>query len=175
MKKACSKCKKELPGIYYSPNIKTKDGLQSCCKPCCLLYFRTEKHKAYLKSYRQTEKRKAYMREWIKTKRKNDFCFYTNCKLQQNLGNSIKHKAHLNTLLSFTSEQFETHISNLFREDMSFENHGPVWHIDHIIPKKLLPYQSTTDENFIKLWELKNLQPIYATENLSNNYQDTSF
>jgi len=40
------------------------------------------------------------------------------------------------------------------------------WQIDHIIPQSNLPYTSMEDENFKKSWDLNNLRPYSAKQNI---------
>jgi len=49
---------------------------------------------------------------------------------------------------------------------MNWDNHGK-WHLDHIYPQSLLPYDSMKHPNFQKCWALDNLHPLEATENIS--------
>lgn len=49
---------------------------------------------------------------------------------------------------------------------MSWENHGIYWHIDHIYPQSLLPYESMEDDNFKKCWTLDNLRPLEKVANM---------
>lgn len=60
-----------------------------------------------------------------------------------------------------TVEQLKTHLQTQFREGMNWENHGKVWHIDHIIPL----CSASTDEEIYKLCHYSNLQPLFAEEN----------
>lgn len=48
---------------------------------------------------------------------------------------------------------------------MSWDNYGE-WHIDHKIPDCKFNYISVNDKEFQKCWALKNLQPLWAIENL---------
>lgn len=68
--------------------------------------------------------------------------------------------------LPYTPQELREHIENQFDEKMSWDNHGDYWHIDHIIPQAALPYKSLEDENFQKCWDLKNLRPLEAKENI---------
>jgi len=68
--------------------------------------------------------------------------------------------------LPYTPQDLREHIENQFDEKMSWDNHGDYWHIDHIIPQAALPYKSLEDENFQKCWDLKNLRPLEAKENI---------
>ena len=69
--------------------------------------------------------------------------------------------------LSYTPQQLAAHIEGLFTNDMTWDNYGIYWHLDHIIPQAALPYDSLTHSNFAKCWALENLQPLEAGENMS--------
>jgi len=45
---------------------------------------------------------------------------------------------------------------------MTWENYGEFWHVDHVKP---LSWCDTIEE----AWDINNLQPLKATENLSKN------
>jgi len=57
-------------------------------------------------------------------------------------------------------------IENQFTADMTWENQGSVWHLDHIYPCSKLKYSSVHDNNFKKLWSLDNLRPLCKHENM---------
>ena len=69
-----------------------------------------------------------------------------------------------------TPQQIKSHIESLFKDDMTWENQGE-WHIDHIIP--LDYYAKSFDLNDLevqkKAFNYKNLQPLWAFENLSKS------
>lgn len=60
------------------------------------------------------------------------------------------------------------HLEKQFPEGMTWENYGK-WHVDHKIPKAVFNYHSTQDIDFKRCWSLKNLQPMWAKENLIKN------
>ena len=66
-------------------------------------------------------------------------------------------------LIGCTPNELKLHIEGQFKENMCWENHGPMgWHIDHIIP-----LSSTKDEGELKkLCHYTNLQPLWWFENL---------
>jgi hypothetical protein len=69
--------------------------------------------------------------------------------------------------LNYTLEEVKIHLENQFDNNMSWENYGAYWSIDHIIPQSLYDY---TDENEIKkCWNLKNLRPLEVKENISKH------
>jgi hypothetical protein len=61
-------------------------------------------------------------------------------------------------------DDFKKHIEELFDENMNWDNHGE-WHIDHIIPLD----SAITDCDILKLCNYKNLQPLWAKENLKKS------
>ena len=61
-------------------------------------------------------------------------------------------------------ETFKQHIESQFKPDMSWDNHGSLWHIDHKIPLK---YNNPTIEEVIERLHYTNTQPLYATENIA--------
>lgn len=65
-------------------------------------------------------------------------------------------------LLGYSAEQLRNHITSLFKEGMSWSNHGE-WHIDHKIP--VSKFSPNIPPNIVNA--LSNLQPIWAKENLS--------
>lgn len=60
---------------------------------------------------------------------------------------------------------------------MTWENHGiHGWHIDHKIPVSAFKFKKPEDEDFKLCWSLKNLQPLWAFDNISKkNKIDKSF
>lgn len=48
---------------------------------------------------------------------------------------------------------------------MTFENHGTIWHIDHIIPCKR--FNLKDKEERLKCFNWSNLQPLYSKDNCS--------
>ena len=94
-------------------------------------------------------------------------------KLKRQIRNSLRRglnykgaqkKGSTFELLDFTPVQLTLHLESQFKEGMTWENYGD-WHIDHITPL----VNAKTPEDVIKLNRLKNLQPLWAEENLSKN------
>ena len=75
-------------------------------------------------------------------------------------------------VLGYTTEQFIRYIESKFEEGMSWDNQGE-WHLDHKRPKSwfaLLNDDGSINHDQVKqCWSLDNLQPLWATENLSKN------
>lgn len=73
-------------------------------------------------------------------------------------------------LVGYTTEQLVKHLESKFEDGMSWENYGE-WHVDHIIPKSWFHYESPEDWQFRVCWSRYNLQPMWASENLSKQHR----
>ena len=71
---------------------------------------------------------------------------------------------HSREYIGCSIEVFKQHIESQFKQDMTWENYGSLWHIDHKIPLK---YGNPTIEEVISRLHYTNTQPMYASENLS--------
>lgn len=91
-----------------------------------------------------------------------------NMRLKKRLS-SKKGKSVLD-FLPYTIEELMQHLENLFQSGMTWNNHTiHGWHIDHKIPDCKFNYKNVTDEAFQECWALKNLQPLWALDNLKKS------
>ena len=70
-------------------------------------------------------------------------------------------------LVGYGIEDLKRHLEKQFGNDMTWENYGDWWHIDHIVPKSVFNYINPEHEDFKRCWSLENLQPLYKKENLA--------
>lgn len=150
--KKCSCCEilKEINqfGSHKGKNG-NKDGLQPHCNPC-----------KYAKA-----------KQW-RDKNKNNLKYRLDRRMHKNISkrlNAFKGGRSWKRLVGYTTRDLISHLEKQFRDGMTWENYGTVWHIDHIIPKSFFKYENYEDEMFKKCWSLENLQPLFAKENLSKN------
>lgn len=82
--------------------------------------------------------------------------------------------------LQYSKEQLAAHIESQFDWWMNWDNQGIydqntwndndpstwTWQLDHIIPQSSLPFVSMEEENFKKVWDLQNLRPLSAKQNI---------
>jgi len=69
-------------------------------------------------------------------------------------------------ILGYTIEELMNHLEGLFTDGMTWDNYGE-WHVDHKIPMSSFKFESVDDIGFKECWKLDNLQPLWATDNLS--------
>lgn len=84
--------------------------------------------------------------------------------LKYHLAGTYKKKDSTIELLGCSIDELKTHLQNQFKEGMTWQNHGE-WHIDHIIP--CAAFDLSKKEDCSKCFNYKNLQPLWAHENLS--------
>ena len=78
--------------------------------------------------------------------------------------------AKTKTLIGCTSIELKAHLEKQFKEGMTWENYGK-WHVDHIVP--CASFNFSIPEEHYKCLNYKNLQPLWAEENIKkgNNIQ----
>ena len=81
-------------------------------------------------------------------------------RMNESLRKGMKSGRHWEDLVSFTIDQLKTHLEKLFTPEMTWDNYGTVWHIDHKIPIALFNFERPDDIDFRICWSLKNLQPF---------------
>ena len=94
-------------------------------------------------------------------------------KLNSNISRSVwgvlrgeKKGRHWESLVGYTLADLKSHMEQNFQSGMTWENYGK-WHVDHIIPISAHNFTKPEHEDFKKCWALENLQPMWATENIS--------
>jgi hypothetical protein len=86
--------------------------------------------------------------------------------LKYHLAGTYKKKDSTIELLGCSIDELKTYLQNQFKEGMTWQNHGE-WHIDHIIP--CAAFDLSKKEDCLKCFNYKNLQPLWAHENLSKS------
>lgn len=72
---------------------------------------------------------------------------------------------HTRDLLCCDWQYARDHLEKQFRDGMTWENHGKLWHIDHIIPLSFFNQDDLTESKIANHYG--NLQPLLVHENLS--------
>jgi hypothetical protein len=133
-----------------------------------------EKLKEYNKKYRKENKEqtKEYNKKYQKEKYDNDPLFKLTITLRSRMIHAIKDGMGFTKcgkseeLLGCTFEEVRNHLESLFKDGMTWENHGKYgWHIDHRRP--CASFDLSKPEEQRECFHYTNLQPLWATENLS--------
>jgi len=73
---------------------------------------------------------------------------------------------HWEALVGYTISDLKKHLEKSFLDGMTWENYGPVWHVDHKIPISAHNFTRPEHEDFKRCWALSNLQPLWAKDNM---------
>lgn len=100
---------------------------------------------------------------------KNDPAFKVKCNLRSRLGMALKGLGAKKSgptfdLLGCSVEEWMQHLESQFRPGMTWENYGPVWHVDHIKPCAAFNLLDPEQQRLCFSWT--NTQPLFAEENL---------
>jgi len=75
---------------------------------------------------------------------------------------------HWEDLVGYTVVQLKKHLERQFTDGMSWDNYGKGgWEVDHRIPKVAFNFETPFDLDFRQCWALRNLQPLWISENRS--------
>ena len=161
--------KKEYNERYYSKN---KDKIKKRLKEWYLenKEKRKERYKenSRMNYYKDKKKKMARVMAYQKIKNKTDINWILRkrlrCRLQKALKGIIKSKRTMELLGVPHLDFLKAWLQSQFKEGMTWENRH-LWHIDHIIPCS--SFDLTKPEEQAKCFHYTNLQPLWASENLS--------
>lgn len=127
------------------------------------------KNAARCKAYRDARpgENSARSKVYRRQRRAVDPGFKLLCNLRTRLNLTIVkgHKsARTQELLGCTIPELRAHLETRFRPGMTWENYGPVWHIDHIKPCAKFDLSDASQQK--ACFHYSNLQPLFAQENL---------
>ncbi len=96
------------------------------------------------------------------------------CNLRKRIYNAISQKrcngavksAKTIELLGTSIDTVYKHLEAQFKDGMTWENYGK-WHVDHILPCS--SFDLTKPEEQLKCFNYKNLQPLWAIDNLKKH------
>jgi|15BtaG_2_1085339.scaffolds.fasta_scaffold14857_1 ribosomal protein L5 len=158
---------------------KRSQKMKSQCKECVAARVNTsrannrEEYNEYMRKLKKTPDQKKKSREYMQSRRDTDPAFKLRNNVSIAVGVALRRqessKLGDSTLkyLPYTIDELKRHLEGQFTAEMTWDNYGSYWHLDHIIPQALLSYDSMEHTNFQKCWALSNLQPLPARENRS--------
>ena len=133
-------------------------------------YYREnrEERNKYNRQYQKTHREE--INKYIKEKRKKPEILL-NHRFSTAIWKSLKRKGSSKKgyswekIIGYTTQDLMEHLEKQFKDGMSWDNRGK-WHVDHIKPVSSFDFTSYEDDEFQECWALKNLQPLWAEENL---------
>jgi hypothetical protein len=172
----CNVCKKIKPQNEFYSNKSLVRGFAYLCAECS----KKKTHKYYRNNREQVKNR---IREWNKLnpekikiynkraykKEASNITLVLSDRIRNRINETLhsgtKSKRRWESLVGYTVEQLKAHLEKNFKEGMNWDNYG-TWHIDHKIPITAFNFEKPEDIDFKKCWSLKNIQPLWAGENI---------
>ena len=111
----------------------------------------------------------------VRQKCKTDYSYHLNRRMSKAVWDFLKSNGrskNLNSWVSFVDydiSELVKHIENQFTTDMTWDNYGPYWHIDHIVPRSFFVKHPFKDKDYLFkcCWSLHNLRPLKSKDNIS--------
>lgn len=176
-------CKKSFQKTYYKDPKKNYAASKRWRESHVEQYKDTkkqwdEKHKdeqlekSRLWRQENLEKSRKIGREWNAKKRIQDPGFRILASLRSRIRIVLRrHEAvkaeHTKELLGCDAKQLREHLEKAFREGMTWENYGSVWHVDHIRP--CVSFDLTQKEEQKACFHYSNLQPLFVKDNIKKS------
>lgn len=132
-------------------------------------WTRKNEHELKAKRKDRYEANKSQIFSYIYNRKKKDPLYNLKFILRSRIYNALKRKSWIRNspneeILGANYATVKDHIESLFVDGMSWDNHGD-WHIDHIVPLA----SARNNEEIIKLFHYKNLQPLWKEDNLKKS------
>jgi hypothetical protein len=129
----------------------------------------------YLYKYKKEniDKIKAYQNTWVKEKYKNDINYKLKINIKGriidalNKGN-LKKGEKIITYLGCSIKNYKFFIESQFKPEMTWENHGIIWEIDHIVP--ISNFDLNLKEHIYKAFNYLNTQPLFKTTKIARSF-----
>ena len=171
--KECNKCK-ALTAFYKHSGH--RDGLASRCKVC-----KNASSKKYRKNNpekvraldKERKKRPEYKKQFNVRRRERyhtDPQYKLRSLLRGRFSKALKGKlksASTMKLVGCSITHLKDHLEKQFLPGMTWENHGPVWHVDHMMPFD--SFDLSYPEQQRQCCHYTNLQPLWGPENISKS------
>ncbi len=183
MENICTRCNGDK---NTNGTIKGRTYCRLCAREMCRLYKQKNKEKIkeynkkyklqhkdeiseYNKNYNKENRKEIQKRhtEYLKNRRKTNKNYKIAVVLRNRLKSLLKGEKRKKTLeiLGCDLNFFLDWLKFQFKEDMTFENHGTIWHIDHVIP--CAKFNLTEVEEQKKCFNWTNMQPMHSSKNMS--------
>lgn len=112
-----------------------------------------------------------HMRKWEREHRKKQLENFPELRALENLRSrtyqavkGVRKNAPTLDLLGMELQEFKIYLQGQFQPGMTWENYGPVWHIDHVRPCASFDLRDPAQQRDCFHWS--NLQPLFAVDNL---------
>lgn len=179
--KQCSACKQWKHKNEFIVRRNSLDGYTGQCKECIKRASKIrndklsleEKEKLrvakieYMRKYREENKEEINRRKRKENLSQMQILNHTISSTIYRVLRGIKSDRHWEDLVGYSIQELKKHLESQFTPEMSWNNMGEYWEIDHIVPLNLFYYNTEQDEQFKVCWSLANLRPLEKVANRS--------
>lgn len=184
--KICNTCNENLNIINFSIRSNTKNNRHNKCKKCTNIsaskYRKNNKiiingkqkiwyndnGKIWKQNYDKMNRYRT--REYEKKKYRTDNNYRIRKIMRTRLNKTFKGIKLSSSILEYLGIEYSLFVIWMkfqFDENMTWENYGKYWDIDHVFPCSKFNLECKTD--IIKCFNWRNLQPLEKTRNYSKN------
>ncbi len=184
--KKCTRCKVRKTPDCFNRDKNRPSGLSCYCKACSRLiakmFYVNNREKCltaviqWRDSHKMTpvqeEMRRKVHQEYRKTENYKRMMQAPERRVRQNISRQLrrllkgqKDSRGWEGLVGYSSSDLKECLEKQFKTGMTWENYGK-WHVDHIIPAIYFNLKDGDHNEIKRCWELENLQPLWAHENL---------
>jgi len=155
----CKECRKAIQRLYRRSNNKAQEWIEKNKER-----FAELQHNNYVKNKEKINEK--YVERYHTDPHFKKLRLYRT-SLNNFFNGKSKNKVH--KTIDCTREFFLTWLESAFTEEMTLDNHGDVWVLDHVIPLDKVK----TDEDFVQIAKWWNIRPVTMKYNLvKNKYGD---
>lgn len=183
--KVCTKCGIEQDDSEFVFGKSKKNSCKACGRLACKAYKANNRTKIakYNKVYKEEHKEEVsvYNRKYLeenretiqenfKNRRKNNPNFRLRLNLSKRIQDLLKSKKNrkcYNNFIGCSLDEIKKWLESNFYGEMTWENYGSVWHIDHVIP--CVHFNLENEEEVKVCFNWANVQPLFAKHNLSKS------
>ena len=181
--KICIACGFEKPTEKFWYKNKNTGKRESKCGTC-IREGRSKKQiarrKATDKAWRNSERGKAVRKAWYESHKeqrnedhrkrcREDASYRTQCLVRNRIYNCLRdancRKTNKIGYLGISVYHYKKWLEFQFDENMTWENQGTYWHIDHVIPCVIFDF--TQEECIYHCFDWKNTRPLEKNENMA--------
>jgi len=187
----CKNCQLDLSieSSFYKRKTKVSERVLQPCKTCMSLkqkqYYQNNKKNVLkraaeyradnreiirIKDEEYRPKRKAKTAQYLKNRRDTDPQYRLLVNTRNRIGIALKRNSKTTSsleLLGCSITELSNSLETQFSRNMSWDNQGDYWHVDHIIPCDY--YDLSIIENQYKCFNYRNLRPLRKLDNIKKS------
>lgn len=156
LEKRCKNCNVVRPLAAFRPHAGRHDSRSTVCVECL-------PRRVPMSPDQRREQKRARMQQIRRTA-----AGALNHRMSRGMWQALrrgKGARSWTSLVGYSVGDLQAHLERCFSPGMSWSNFGR-WHIDHVRPLASFAFYRPEDPEFQEAWSLKNLQPLWALDNL---------